>query len=220
MTTDFRPEFLIRQSDLLPSTKLAVKINIIGAGAIGSHTAMALARMGLGNITVYDYDVVDEMNMNNQGYDIADIGRPKVEVLKEKIKKAIGFDINIRKEAYDKQTLTGIVISCVDSMTSREAIWKGAVTADFFIDGRMGAEYARLFVMHPVLDARTYPKTITPDEEAVREPCTAKSTIYTAYLLSGMICKAVKDIITKHKYTRVVEWNIRENAMLSWCKDA
>jgi len=43
-----------------PSKHRDIKIAMIGAGSVGSFTALVLAKMGLTNITVWDDDVVEK----------------------------------------------------------------------------------------------------------------------------------------------------------------
>lgn len=57
---------------------------IAGCG-IGSSPAVCAARLGFENFILVDGDTVDAHNLNRQFYDFADIGRSKVEALKEKI---------------------------------------------------------------------------------------------------------------------------------------
>lgn len=60
-------------------------VMIMGAGALGSHSAEMLARMGVGQLTIIDMDIVDESNLHRQAtYDESDAARmvPKVEALK------------------------------------------------------------------------------------------------------------------------------------------
>jgi len=60
------------------------KLLIAGCG-IGSSPAVCAARMGFENFVLVDGDVVDAHNLNRQFYDFADIGKPKVAALKDKI---------------------------------------------------------------------------------------------------------------------------------------
>lgn len=60
------------------------KLLIAGCG-IGSGPAVCAARMGFENFILVDGDVVDAHNLNRQFYDFADVDRPKVDALKEKI---------------------------------------------------------------------------------------------------------------------------------------
>lgn len=63
---------------------------LFGLGGVGSYTAEALARAGIGKITVVDNDVVSVTNINRQLCALhSTVGKPKVEVIKERI-----FDIN------------------------------------------------------------------------------------------------------------------------------
>lgn len=62
-------------------------VGIAGAGGLGSHGAIALARIGVGKLVIADFDVVEPSNLNRQAYNIDQIGKIKVEALKENIKK-------------------------------------------------------------------------------------------------------------------------------------
>ena len=42
-------------------------------------------RSGLGDIVLIDFDVVEENNLVTQGYYVSDIGKLKVDVLKERL---------------------------------------------------------------------------------------------------------------------------------------
>lgn len=65
-------------------------IIIFGLGGVGSYTAEALARSGIGKMTVVDKDTVDITNINRQLYALhSTVGKPKAEVAKARI-----LDIN------------------------------------------------------------------------------------------------------------------------------
>ncbi len=56
---------------------------IAGCGGLGSHAALALARMGIGKVVLADCDIVEPSNLNRQAYFAADIGKAKTLALKE-----------------------------------------------------------------------------------------------------------------------------------------
>src|SRR5262245_63299429 len=60
------------------------RLLIAGCG-IGSSLAVCAARIGFNNFVLVDGDVVDAHNLNRQFYEFADIGKPKVDALKDKI---------------------------------------------------------------------------------------------------------------------------------------
>lgn len=215
-----KSEHLTRQLDLLPIDKLGQPITIIGAGAIGSWTALALAKAGFCNLTVWDNDTISAENMNCQFYPLSKIGSPKVEALKEMIEAFADVSIETHYKRFTGERLKGLVISAVDSMQARRVIWDAAKEsgATWYIDGRMGAENALLYTMRPTdpKDITAYEKTLYSDASAMQERCTAKATVYTANLLSGLICKAVKDLVTKAPYPRTAHWAIDAHDLKIW----
>lgn len=71
---------------------------VIGLGGVGSYAAEALARAGLGGLVLVDDDRVEESNLNRQLCALrSTIGRPKVEVMRERI---LDIDPSIRVEAH------------------------------------------------------------------------------------------------------------------------
>ena len=67
---------------------LSSKVLIIGAGGLGSPVAEFLSRAGIGSIGIVDNDKVSLSNLHRQSlYNTSDIGKFKVKVTKDKIKK-------------------------------------------------------------------------------------------------------------------------------------
>ncbi len=71
------------------------EIAVAGLGGLGSNVALALARAGVGEIFLVDFDTVDITNLNRQQYSISDLGRAKTTALAEKI-RAVNPIIKIR----------------------------------------------------------------------------------------------------------------------------
>ena len=66
------------------------KVLIFGVGGVGGYVAEALARTGVGSITIVDKDTVSESNINRQIIALhSTVGKDKVDVLKERM-----LDIN------------------------------------------------------------------------------------------------------------------------------
>lgn len=223
MTESRDTTHLLRQLDLIPLSLLTQPITVIGCGAIGSFTVLSLAKMGFMEITAYDFDEVGLENMNCQFYRRSDVGRNKASALKALVHDFTGEWINGKPERWDGQQLTGIVITAVDSMKVRKAVWAAArrnPAVSWIIDPRMSAEYAVSFVTdpHDEKDIVSYEKTLHSDEDGVQERCTAKSTMYTATMIAGYVAKHVKDITTGAPYARITHWNIKENTLTNWGK--
>jgi len=101
---------------------------IFGVGGVGSFAAEAIARAGVGNLTIVDFDDVDITNINRQLPALhSTIGKYKVEVMKERILD-INPDINIKaiRKVYNKDTSEEIlcenydyVVDAIDMVTSK-----------------------------------------------------------------------------------------------------
>jgi hypothetical protein len=184
---------------------------------------MSLARMGFEHITIIDDDVVSEENMNSQGYFLEHIGIPKVQCLADMINRATGTAVTpiLSRVTEHDRISTDILIAAVDSMKARMDIYNSFTGGvGYFIDPRMGAEYAKLVVYRKSVDPTDfYAKTWFPDSEGISEPCTAKATVYCANLLSGLVVKAVKDIVCGNPYTRNLDWDIKNNRLDGWDSD-
>jgi sulfur carrier protein ThiS adenylyltransferase len=62
-------------------------VGIAGLGGLGSAVAIALARMGIGELILVDFDVVEPSNLNRQFYFIDQIGMAKTDAMSRIIKK-------------------------------------------------------------------------------------------------------------------------------------
>lgn len=61
-------------------------VAIFGIGGVGSFTAEALARAGVGNLILIDHDIIDETNINRQIHALdSTIGRAKIKVMHDRI---------------------------------------------------------------------------------------------------------------------------------------
>lgn len=61
------------------------RITIAGAGGLGSNIAIALARSGVGHLTLIDFDSVELSNLNRQQFKVSQLGMPKVMALKQNL---------------------------------------------------------------------------------------------------------------------------------------
>lgn len=102
-------------------------VAVIGVGGVGGICAIALARSGIGNIIIQDFDVVEESNINRQVVaNYKTIGLSKVDVLEKQI-KYINPNCNVIKlnSFFDKDNLNlfsyniDYVVDAIDSFSSK-----------------------------------------------------------------------------------------------------
>lgn len=110
------------------------KVAILGLGGLGSNTAMNLARSGVSNIKIIDFDTVDPSNLNRQNYYIDQIGMKKTRASLENL---------MRINPY-------LNIEIVDDYLSRDNFDSHLIDADIIVEAfdnpKSKADLARHFL--------------------------------------------------------------------------
>lgn len=214
-------EHLTRQMDLLPIEKLDVPITIIGCGAVGSFTALSLAKMGFWNLTLYDHDKVDTVNLSCQFYRYTDIGENKAVALAGLIEDFTKERVLAVPEKWNGQPLKGIVITALDNMATRRAVFEKlseSPAVKVLIDPRMGAQEALCFVAEPAVarSMKRFANSLYSDAEAVEEPCTAKATMYCVLGIASHVCTVVRDVVMERPYAFSMTWAMHAYDHTAW----
>lgn len=115
---------------------LNANVLIVGAGGLGSPSAMYLAAAGVGHITIYDDDVVDLSNLQRQiAHHTSDVGIDKVISTRNTLMQ-LNPEVSVKAV---KEKLTGekleeeveksdVVLDCSDNFATRFAVNKACVT--------------------------------------------------------------------------------------------
>ncbi len=129
---------------------------IIGVGGVGSWSVEALARSGIGELTLIDLDNVAESNTNRQLHALTnDFGKPKVLALQERIAQINPeCKVNLIEDFVDEKNLTAIfsthfdfVIDAIDQARVKAALANHFVRNKqaFIMSGSAGGQ------QHPAL---------------------------------------------------------------------
>jgi len=62
-------------------------VALIGCGGLGSNAAAMLVRAGVGELTLIDFDIVEESNLNRQMYFLDQLGQDKTAALAETLER-------------------------------------------------------------------------------------------------------------------------------------
>jgi len=195
-----------RHSEIYDLSKMGV--TLIGAGGIGAITGIAIAKMGISWIVIYDYDLVDDVNIPVQFHKYSDIGNSKAVSLAKSITEFTDLEaIHPIEERVDQETMLygNVIISAVDSINARKGIWKAVNNskAKFYLDARMSAQEFHLYCVDMSDDnaVTKYNEIIIneTDDGISDEPCTAKATTFTALFAAGHVCNALKRISRDEK---------------------
>lgn len=127
MTNKFHHEEIYRGGDAL--ARLAEqRVTLCGAGALGSHLADNLARQGFRHLRVIDRDRIEIHNVSTQLYGEAEVGAWKVEVLRQRLFRATGIEIDaVRKDLTERTARSllqdgGLVLDTFDNSASRRLV--------------------------------------------------------------------------------------------------
>lgn len=113
------------------------KVLVIGSGGLGSPLLLYLAAAGVGTIGIVDFDVVDDSNLHRQVlFGVDDVGKPKVEVAKQRLQKLNPY-INIvtyntqltSKNALELITQYDVVADGTDNFPTRYLVNDASVIA-------------------------------------------------------------------------------------------
>ena len=96
--------YIRNQSTISSSSQLKLldsHVAIIGCGGLGGHIAEILTRIGIGELSLFDFDIFEEHNLNRQNFsNIHSLGKEKVLIVQqelEKINPAITINSFIKK---------------------------------------------------------------------------------------------------------------------------
>jgi hypothetical protein len=109
-----------------------IRVGIVGLGSVGSLVAESLARMGISDFVLVDYDLVEERNLDRTaGAERKDVGRTKVAVAADHIRR-VGTARELEVQAVSDSVLSrpgyraaldcDVLFSCVDRPLPRHLL--------------------------------------------------------------------------------------------------
>lgn len=187
------------------------RVIIAGIGGIGSNVAFQLARMAPANITLYDEDIVERVNMAGQLYSTNDIGQRKVDAIASMISAyTLARQINAVPSKFTDSTEAGDIMICgFDNMAARKTFynsWKRHVqtlTPDsrvkcLFLDGRLSIDTLQIFCIQgddKVNMDRYETEFLFSDFQAEHTICSMKQTTYLACMIGSLMVNLFTNFI-------------------------
>lgn len=217
---------IIRHQSVFDPTPLeGESFLVIGAGAVGSSVALGLAKLGIANISVMDFDSVEPHNLSNQYvYGPDDVGRLKTEALAEAIYRATGTQINQVFSAYEGERIfDSIVFMCVDTMTVRKMIMERGIHMNpytkWVFDTRIDAYQTMSYAFRPrdLNEFASFADTLYDDRDVAEERGTCGNVLSigaTAQIASQitiwLAMQALTDKLTANEVIVQVQpqWNM------------
>lgn len=187
------------------------RIVLGGCGGIGSNVAFQLARMIPANITIYDDDTVEAVNMAGQLFSYKDIGKSKVGAIADMILQYTSMrQINAIDKKFTDQTEPGDIMICgFDSMRARKTFFKSWLShiknksmeeraKCLLIDGRLSIDTLQVLCIKGDDDYninRYQREFLFSDSQADETICSMKQTTYLACMIGSLIVNLFTNFI-------------------------
>ena len=151
MDADLPPQFertRILLDDQEQSRLTRAHVLVAGLGGVGSYCAEALARAGVGRLTIIDHDVVGTSNINRQlPALLSTVGQSKAELMAERIRDINpACELTVIREFLIPETVADIVpgdvdyvIDCIDSLNCKVALVATSFERGLNVASSMGA---------------------------------------------------------------------------------
>jgi adenylyltransferase/sulfurtransferase len=163
------------------------KFLVVGAGAVGNEVLKNLALLGIGNLFIYDRDIIEMSNLTRSIlFSAGDNGHPKAQIAARAV-KVINPDIRVQWQNGDVRWDLGIglirrmdvVIGCLDNSEARLNINSKCYSAGRpWVDAGIGTLNGQVRVFRPPLGA-CYECTFTDDDYAqMAMPCNRLASMY------------------------------------------
>ena len=196
-----------------PEDYLNRKVSIIGLGTIGSWTALALAKLGIKNLSIYDFDLVDKHNIPNQFYKVTDIGTPEAFSLMNSIKEFSDIDSSSNNK-YEAQLIEDILIIGVDSMQERKRIHSELEKKEqkpiIIIDGRIGGSQLEIYTCQSLEE---WGKTFI--DQPSNDPCGARAIVGIGMVMGGFISNQVVKYLTNKHFPKNIIFDLNGYKILT-----
>jgi len=198
-------------------------IHIIGCGAVGSHMALAAAKMGAHKFVLWDVDRVESHNLSNQAFDVEHVGQTKVAALAAVLQRFNPL-IEVVKHPYffesskHKELLEGPVVIATDTMKARKDIYT-AVKMNSKVQGvfevRLGFDYGEVHAFDNInlKECKDWYESLMDDSEIPDGPCNLRICTTLVLLSSAM---AVHTLCNRYAALRQqVPWKYKRRVFLS-----
>ncbi len=186
-----------RHSSIINPLDHREEIHIIGAGATGSRLFTSLVELGFTNISVYDFDKVENHNLANQVFQYSDIGHYKVDALKRWAEAKLGTESKTITYSTERLPspgvyLSGYVFLLVDTMSARKEIYEECIEGNenilYVLETRMASSYGNISTFNPITDGDNWLSTLIGDDEAEVSACGSSISVGTTASIISNLC--------------------------------
>ncbi|MFA5395905.1 MAG: ThiF family adenylyltransferase [Methanogenium sp.] len=198
-----------RQEEIFDPVLFQKEITIVGTGNIGSWAALALAKLGIKSITLYDDDIVESHNLSSQCFSIEDIDKNKVDCLEKQL-KGVNNSIDVFRHAKKfngEELIDDVLIVAVDSMKERQRIYNnikhGIIYPKVIIDARLGGPQLEIYTCRSLEEWNE-----TFSDNPSQDPCGARYICYISMIVGALIANQIKRVLKDESIKRSILFHL------------
>lgn len=207
-------------------------ILIVGLGGIGGTLSEILARLGVGNLTIVDFDLVETSNLTRQSvYQKTDIGQPKITSTANYLNSISDANIHtINQSIQQKNDLDNIIASnnfdilicCADTPHFEIDFWFDEIAHEYNVPYVSGSYASTVINCHIIVPNETISVKEFYGEYAITDNNLLDSKIPTAiiapvaYMAAGLIAYRTFSFLTQLNYQPIavqidlLDWSIHQ----------
>ncbi len=180
------------------------QVLMVGCGALGNHVGIGLIGLGVGNIFLFDHDIIEDHNLNRQSlFTIEDVGKKKAEALRKRLLER-NSKINITASS-DKVTEENVslilqnidlVIDCVDNVEARQLLSRECLLKDIpLVHGGISWDGGQVGV---ITRKTACLSCIFPEKRLPNAPCRDEvmpSVVYCSQIIAGIMVEQIRKVL-------------------------
>ena len=178
------------------------KVLMVGAGTLGNHIGIGLCGLGIGNIFIYDMDVIEIHNLNRQSlFTQKDVGKSKATVLKERLEERNpSLKVFASEEKVDENNIDllldgiDIIIDGLDNVKTRQILSEHALLRDIpMVHGAISYNGGEV----GVITRETACAGCIYGEIDEQAPCAdaLPGVVYSGQIIAGLMVEQIRKIL-------------------------
>lgn len=200
----------MRQRDIY-DPEINHKATVIGCGSLGSYIAMALAKLGMQEMVLWDFDEVELHNLPNQVFTHDDMNYPKAYACKNMCQRNSprgDFLIDYNEAPWTPHdALDGkLIINAPDSIDVRKQVMEKLPKNAFVVDVRSGGESFQVYCADTSSNKEMefYREQFFDAKKAKGTDCTARATVHTSMMIASMAVDLYIRWVNREPYPNLI----------------
>jgi len=192
-----------RQGAIVDQRVATTNVGLVGLGTVGSWCAPLLMKLGVGRLSIWDFDHVEWPNVSCQIYGEGDVDQAKAIIIQNLVADLGYVGGSTQLEVFNEKfkgegTPPEVLISAVDNWAGRAAILDYAAKGSaLYIEARMMARWSVIHAIDPrvAADVKWMHSTFGVDGKGPAVPCgntgTAFLGAHVGAEIASMVCNYV-----------------------------